>query len=159
MSIQVLRFADESEIDALAGVWFDAWRDAHAQILPQLVPYRTRDSFRERLLADLPNVRVAGPEGRPIGFCWIKDDELYQLFVSAEARGTGTAAHLLADGEGRLASRGVGTAWLACAIGNDRAARFYEKHGWRRAGDVIHQLDTPDGVFSIEVWRYEKTLE
>ena len=65
---------------------------------------------------------------------------------------------MLADGEGRLASRGVGTAWLACAIGNDRAARFYEKHGWRRAGDVIHQLDTPDGVFRIEVWRYEKAL-
>ena len=26
----------------------------------------------------------------------------------------------------RLSKGGVDTAWLACAVGNDRAARFYE---------------------------------
>ena len=30
----------------------------------------------------------------------------------------------MADGEARLADRGVEIAWLACAIGNERAARF-----------------------------------
>jgi GNAT superfamily N-acetyltransferase len=88
----------------------------------------------------------------------IQGDELDQLFVAAEARGTGVAAALLADGEARLAAAGVRTAWLACAIGNDRAARFYEKHGWRRAGTMIHRPETPDGPFPLEVWRYEKEL-
>jgi ribosomal protein S18 acetylase RimI-like enzyme len=88
----------------------------------------------------------------------LKGDELYQLYVSAEARGTGVAAALIADAEARLAAHGVRTAWLACAIGNDRAARFYEKSGWRRAGTVVSELDTPAGIFRLDVWRYEKDL-
>lgn len=48
--------------------------------------------------------------------------------------------------------------WLACAIGNDRAARFYEKNGWRRAGTIINEADTERGPFPLEVWRYEKPL-
>jgi hypothetical protein len=58
----------------------------------------------------------------------------------------------------RLANAGVTTAWLACAIGNDRAARFYEKHGWHRAGTTINFAETSAGVFRLEVWRYEKSI-
>jgi RimJ/RimL family protein N-acetyltransferase len=46
---------------------------------------------------------------------------------------------------------GVQTAWLSCAIGNDRAARFYEKSGWRRAGTFVSRLDTIK--FDLEVWQ------
>ena len=88
----------------------------------------------------------------------LKDAELYQLFVSAEARGTGVAAALLADAEARLAANGVRTAWLACAIGNDRAARFYEKSGWRRVGTMVNEAETSEGTFLLDVWRYEKVL-
>jgi ribosomal protein S18 acetylase RimI-like enzyme len=154
-----VRLAERSELDALARLWYDAWQDAHAEILPaELARYRTLESFRERLEAALLDMRVIGATGAPLGFCVIKDDELYQLFVSAAARGTGVAAALLADGEARLAASGVRTAWLSCAIGNDRAARFYEKQGWRRVGNVINELPTPDGPFPLEVWRYEKDL-
>lgn len=93
-----------------------------------------------------------------MGFCLVRGDELYQLFVAAEARGTGAAAALVADAEARLAVAGVEVAWLACAIGNERAARFYEKCGWRRVGTMINPLDTPDGVLPLEVWRYERRL-
>ena len=88
----------------------------------------------------------------------MQKDELYQLFVAAEARGSGVATALITDAEARLAAAGVETAWLACAIGNERAARFYENRGWRRAGTMINPLDTPDGVLPLEVWRYEKRL-
>jgi RimJ/RimL family protein N-acetyltransferase len=57
-----------------------------------------------------------------------------------------------------LAAAGVGTAWLACAIGNARAARFYEKCGWRRVGTMINHAETSNGTFLLEVWRYEKAL-
>ena len=110
------------------------------------------------LQAALPDVRVVGPSGAPVGLCIVKDDELYQLYVSAESRGSGVAAALIDDAEARLAARGVGTAWLACAIGNERAARFYEKRGWRRARTMAIGLDTPDGEFPLDVWRYEKRL-
>ena len=154
-----VRSADEFEVDLLARLWYDGWQDAHARILPaELARHRTEESFRRRLRAALASVRVAGPSGRPAGLVMIKGDELYQLYVSASARGSGVAAALLADAEARLASAGVATAWLACAIGNARAARFYEKNEWRRVGNMINQLDTPAGMFPLEVWRYEKDL-
>ena len=154
-----IRDALEREIDELTRIWYDGWQDGHRAVVPpDLTRVRTFDSFRDRLRAAIENVRVAGPPGSPIGFCMIKDDELYQLFVSREARGTGVAAALLADGEARLAAAGVTTAWLACAIGNDRAARFYEKSGWRRMGTITSRLHTIEGTFLLDVWRYEKTL-
>jgi GNAT superfamily N-acetyltransferase len=154
-----VRNAEAKEISRLAGIWYDDWRDAHARILPpELSRLRTLESFRERLEAALADVRVAGASGEPIGFCIVKGDELYQLFVAESARGSGIAAALVGDAEARLAENGVETAWLACAIGNDRAARFYEKHGWRRAGNMINHLETSEGEFQLEVWRYEKPL-
>ena len=154
-----VRTAVESEIDLLAEIWYRGWQDAHERIMPAaLARLRTRESFRERLAAALPDVRVAGPDGAPVGFCMVKGEELYQLYVAAEARGTGVAAVLVADAERRFAKRGVEVAWLACAVGNDRAARFYEKCGWRRVGIVSYQPDAAGDVPSLQVWRYEKSL-
>jgi ribosomal protein S18 acetylase RimI-like enzyme len=153
-----VRPAQAAEIDHLAKVWYDGWQDAHARILPaELTRIRTLESFRDRLQAALPDVRVVGPFPTPVGFCIVKGDELYQLYVSAEARGSGVAAALMADAEARFAEKGVELAWLACAVGNDRAARFYEKRGWRRSGTVIYQPDAADGM-PLEVWRYEKRM-
>ena len=154
-----VRAAVPAEIPQLARVWYDAWRDAHAALLPEgLVRVRTLESFRDRLSANLEPVRVVGPVGSPLGLCAIRDDELYQLFVSQAARGTGAAQALLADGEDRLRAGSVATAWLSCAIGNERAARFYEKCGWRRVGTMVAELETTAGPFPLESWRYEKEL-
>jgi ribosomal protein S18 acetylase RimI-like enzyme len=154
-----VRSAEQSEIGALTRLWYDGWQDAHANILPaELARLRTRESFEKRLETALADVRAIGPVGEPLGFCMLKGDELYQLYVSAQARGTGVAKMLVADAEARLSKNGVRTAWLACAIGNERAARFYEKCGWRRAGAVVIQLETSNGPFPLEVWRYEKLL-
>lgn len=155
-----VRAAEEREIDHLAKIWYDGWHEAHAHLVPaELTRIRTLDSFRERLAAALPHVRVAGPPGEPAGFYMVQDSELYQLYVSSLSRGSGVAAALVADAEARLAEHGVGTAWLACAIGNHRAARFYEKCGWRRVRDMINPLETPTGTLPLKVWRYEKSLE
>jgi GNAT superfamily N-acetyltransferase len=154
-----VRSARKTEVDHLARVWHDAWHEAHARIVPAaLTRVRTFANFRKRLEAALPAVRVVGPPGTPLGFHIVQGSELYQLFVAAEARGTGVARALIADAEAMLAGKGVRTAWLACAQGNERAARFYEKCGWRRVGTVINHLRTEEGPFDLEVWRYEKAL-
>jgi ribosomal protein S18 acetylase RimI-like enzyme len=154
-----VRPADAAEIDGLARLWHDVWHETHAPLQPaELIRLRTLESFRERLQAVFPDIRVAGPPGTPIGFCAIRGAELYQLFVSSAARGAGVAAALIADAEARLAQRGVATAWLVCAIGNHRAARFYEKSGWRLTGTIVNPAETSLGPFPLQEWRYEKRL-
>jgi GNAT superfamily N-acetyltransferase len=150
MTIAV-RPAREEDLDGLARVWHEGWHESHAHLVPAaLTRLRTFDNFRDRLRAALRDVRVAGEPGAPVGFSVVKGDELYQLFVAAAARGTGVAAALIADAEARLAANGIAT--------NERAARFYEKSGWRRAGTMLNRLETSAGTFPLEVWRYEKCL-
>ena len=154
-----VRNAEAAEIGWLARLWREGWVDAHLEIVPnELARARTLESFRERLAKLIASVRVVGPSGAPLGFHIVKDNELYQLYVDAEARGAGVAAALVADAEQQIAAAGFTTAWLACAIGNARAARFYEKCGWRRAGNMINVLEIPTGEFRLEVWRYEKPV-
>jgi ribosomal protein S18 acetylase RimI-like enzyme len=149
-----------TEIDRLASIWYEGWQDAHARILPQeLARHRTLASFRARLQSAFASVRVAGSPGASCGFCMTHGDEVDQLYVSADARGSGVAAALLADAERRIAALGGRVAWLACAIGNERAARFYQRNGWRRIGNMVSRLPTPEGEFPLEVWRYEKELD
>jgi ribosomal protein S18 acetylase RimI-like enzyme len=156
----LVRAAETGEVDRLAQMWYDGWCDAHLKIVPAaLARVRTLESFRDRMRAAIKDVRVVGPSGAPLGFYLLKDDELYQLYVSAQARGSGVAAALIADAEVTLAERGVQTAWLGCAIGNERAARFYEKCGWHRARTIVSNLETTEGIFRLEVWRYEKKLK
>jgi GNAT superfamily N-acetyltransferase len=155
-----VRSADPAEVDHLARIWYDGWQDGHDGLLPpELARRRTLDSFRERLRASLPELRVIGaPWPLPaVGFSLVRGDELCQLYVSSESRGTGAAAILIADAESRMRETGVETAWLACAVGNHRAARFYEKHGWRPTGLMTHEPDDSGGI-TFEVWRYEKRL-
>jgi siroheme synthase len=48
-----VRNAEATELDRLARVWFDAWRDAHEHLVPaELARVRTLESFRERLEAN-----------------------------------------------------------------------------------------------------------
>ena len=73
-----VRAAESREVDRLARIWYDGWHEAHARLVPaQLTRLRTLESFRERLLIALPTVTVVGPPAEPLGFCMMKEDELY----------------------------------------------------------------------------------
>jgi GNAT superfamily N-acetyltransferase len=160
METMQVRTADRQEFDALATLWYESWQDAHAEILPaELARMRTHESLRNRLEEVWTYLRVFGDVGKPLGLSITQGDELNQLYVSREARGQGVAQKLIAEVEERLADSGITTAWLACAIGNARAARFYEKSGWHLARTFTNELDLPSGKFSLDVWRYEKELQ
>lgn len=154
-----VRKATADDVDSLTKIWFDGWRDAHLAIVPaELAEVRTFENFRRRLADGIAEVRVLGDLGKPLGFTLTKNDELDQLYVLAEARGTGVAQKLIKEVEDRLATRGITTAWLGCAIGNNRAARFYEKSGWHLARNYFSEIPVAGGILKLEVWRYEKDL-
>lgn len=151
-----------ADIPSLARLWHQGWRDGHmgaASVSDGLVRARRLESFMARLeAAPAGEVQVTGPEGQPSGFFWLKGDSVDQFYVDPALRGQGLATPLMASAEARLAASGVDIAWLSCVVGNDRAARFYDKAGWHRAATHPVHLQTADGPFDIVVWRYEKRL-
>ncbi len=154
-----LEVPTEAQADQVCAIWDAGWHEAHAEIVPSaLRDLRTTESFLDRTRENLASTRVAVEGATVLGLCMIKEDELYQMYVSHRARGSGVARALIQDAEKRIGLIGYNTAWLACAIGNERARRFYERSGWSNTGQHLVDLDTSDGAFSLEVWRFEKKL-
>lgn len=155
----ILGSATNRQLEQICAVWEAGWHEAHDKIVPpSLCALRTTDSFRERTLENLRHTRVVIGKSEVLGFCMVKNDELYQMYVSGCARGSGVAKALIDDAESRIRANGHNMAWLACAVGNERAARFYEKSGWTNAGCDVVNLDTSEGAYPMEVWRFEKKL-
>lgn len=143
----------------MTALWLQGWYEAHAAIVPaELTALRTQDSFADRLARDLGATRVGAIDGLLAGFHIIKDAEVYQFYVGENARGTDFAMALMHDAEEALRSQDIKNIWLACSIGNDRAAAFYRKAGWTNVGTETLDLDTSTGTFPLTVWRFEKTL-
>ena len=147
----------EEFLGLTARVWHDGWHEAHASIAPAvLTQLRTLEDFERRLKARAEQVRLAVDGDAVLGFTIVEGNELYQMYVAEAVRGKGVAQQLMADALERMRAGGFQTAWLACAIGNTRAAAFYEKMGWRLVGEETVALETSAGPFHMTVWRLER---
>ncbi|MEW9920865.1 GNAT family N-acetyltransferase [Marimonas sp. MJW-29] len=148
--------AQEADLEAIAALWHAGWHQAHAEVVsPELVGTRTPSEFAARTAAHLAQTNVARIDGAMAGFFMLEGDELYQFYVDAAFQGQGVAAALMAEAEAALAGR---LAWLACSVGNDRAAAFYEKAGWTRGAAEVYPVETASGPQSVTAWRFEKDL-
>jgi GNAT superfamily N-acetyltransferase len=101
-------------------------------------------------------VAVGGDE--VAGFVTVAGDEVEQVFVSAEHRGTGIAGRLMDEAEAQVRASGHRRAWLAVVAGNARARAFYERQGWRDEGPFDYSADGPDGPIAVPCRRYVKSL-
>jgi GNAT superfamily N-acetyltransferase len=153
-----LRPANQADVEAIAQVWYAAWGDGHTGNVPAaLHPYRTLDHFRARVPSRISSTTVATIAGTIVGFVTIHDDELEQIFVAKEARGTGAAVQLIDHAEQQIAQH-YKTAWLAVVEGNDRALSFYQRQGWHDAGPIDYQAEVEGGQLTVPTRRYEKHL-
>jgi GNAT superfamily N-acetyltransferase len=129
--------------------------------LPLLVRYGRGAA---RLEADLAaalargdGLLLAAEGGRPAGLAWFLREgtlgmggylKLMAVLPEAQARGTGAA--LLAAFEAEVAAASA-HAFLLCSDFNAQAQRFYERHGWARAG-ALPALVLPD-VAELVYWK------
>ena len=153
-----MRAATPDDVDAIAAVWHEAWRDGHVGHVPDgLLPERTLDEFRRRVPQRIVTSTVAEDAGGVVGFVTVERDELEQLMVAGRARGTHIAARLLRAGEQQIAEHHP-TAWLSVVAGNARARRFYAREGWHDAGPIDYYAETSQGKMLVPSHRYEKTV-
>lgn len=151
-----IRQAKAADAEAVAAMWHAGWHVAHgAVVAPDLVRLRTPAEFAARTRAHLDQCFVGEVAGEIAGFFMLMEDEVYQFYVGPEHRGSGMAAALMAGAEARLTGR---LAWLACSVGNDRAAAFYAKCGWVHVRTGPYTVETSDGPRVVQEWRFEKQL-
>lgn len=154
-----LRPAVSEDARAVAEIWYHGWRDGHLGNVPDaLLRVRTEESFHERAGERVGDTSVAVVRGTVAGFVMVVEDEVEQVYVSADYRGSGVAATLLTEAERLVEAGGHSLAWLAVAPGNSRARRFYERRGWVDAGGFEYQASGTDGAISVPCQRYVKTL-
>lgn len=154
MSVTVRR-ATADDVDAIASIWHDGWRVAHLGRVPtELEQERLGGSWHDEAAARVTCTWVAETEGRVVGFVTVVDDEIDDIYVAAAVRGAGIATTLLRHGERVVRDAGHPTAWLAVVAGNERARRFYERHGWHDEGRFDHHARTVSGPVVVPAHRY-----
>lgn len=154
-----LRRAVPEDAPAIAAIWHAGWRDGHLGNVPaELTAARQPDSFSTRAAQRLGDTTVAVIDGQVVGFTMVVGDEVEQVYVAADARGSGVADLLMDDAERQVRDAGHTTAWLAVVAGNARARRFYERRGWADAGLFDYAAATDRGPVPVPSHRYVKQL-
>ena len=154
-----VRRATAADAPAVAEIWRTGWHDAHLGNVPdELVAVRTDESFDARAAQRVADTSVAVVGGDVAGFVMVVGDEVEQVYVSRAHRGTGIADVLLDSAERQVAANSHAAAWLAVATGNDRARRFYERHGWVDEGEFAYTAEGPDGPIDVPCHRYTKAV-
>lgn len=154
-----IRSATPDDIETIATVWFAGWADGHAGHVPDaLVQHRQHENFRALVPTRIRNTTVVEvDDAGVVGFATVIDDQVEQIYVKREARGTGASTTLLDHAESIVAKKHQ-VAWLAVVAGNTRARRFYERNGWHDAGPLDYLAETQHGRMPVPTRRYEKRL-
>ncbi|HYU84738.1 MAG TPA: GNAT family N-acetyltransferase [Kribbellaceae bacterium] len=160
MATVQLRPARPEDAPAVATIWYDGWLDGHLGHVPdELTAVRTPESFGPRAAQRAGDTTVAVVGDHVAGFVMVVGDEVEQVYVSRDVRGTGVAGALLAEAERLVAASGHDRAWLAVAVGNARARRFYERQGWTDDGPFDYDATTDSGSIPVPCQRYVKPLK
>ena len=102
-----LRAATAADADAVASIWYSGWGDGHLGHVPEeLVAIRTKESFWERVPSRIGDTTVAVVGDDVAGFVMVVDDEVEQVYVSGDHRGSGVAGTLIAEAERQVKSNG-----------------------------------------------------
>ena len=154
-----LREATQEDVDDVADIWHLGWQDGHlGSVSRELIDARTEASFRSRAAERIGVTTVAIVDGVVAGFVMVVDDEVEQVYVSHDHRGSGVATALLAEAERQIRVAGHDSAWLAVVPGNGRARRFYERSGWSDAGPFDYPASDRGRPIPVHCHRYVKAV-
>lgn len=154
-----IRPATADDATRIAKIWYDGWRDGHLGSVPdELLAVRTEESFDKRAPRRVADTTVAESDGLVTGFVMVVGDEVEQVYVARDQRGTGLAARLITEAERLVRVNGHRRAWLAVVAGNARARRFYERNGWTDEGPFDYAAASDTGPIAVPCQRYVKAV-
>jgi ribosomal protein S18 acetylase RimI-like enzyme len=170
-----LRDATPADAHAIATLLVASWRAAYRGLIPDQVLAGLSVPERERFWSDTLTAReprtsiavataahtvvgfaASGPPLDPVDRADPARGDLYALYLEPASwgRGIGTLVH--AAVLDRIRACGFTSAGLWVLDGNQRAQRFYHRHGWTDTGRT--QVDRgPDGI-ELHERRHHRTL-
>jgi GNAT superfamily N-acetyltransferase len=155
----LVRPARPGDAAAVAEIWHEGWRDGHLEhVSHDVVQLRTRESFDARAAQRIADTSVAIVSDDLAGFVMVVADEVEQVYVARQHRGSAVANVLLAEAERLVRASSHERAWLAVIEGNTRARRFYERNGWRDEGSFNYEAASEAGTIVFPCRRYVKKL-
>ena len=165
-----VRRARVGDAAGIAAVHVASWQQAYRGLMPpELLDSLSVPARTERWTRNLQGAQdgawtlVAELDGEVIGFASIgpsRDEdaggagELWALYLHPRTWGEGHGHVLHSHAVRALAETGAADATLWVLATNERARRFYERHGW--AADGAQKVARLDGVVLAET-RYRRT--
>lgn len=160
-----VRAATVADVRAIAEVRVRTWRVAYAgliddRLLARLDPHGEATARAWRWEEFHPDPRSAeflaeDEDGAAIGWAAVGPSttadlpdhgQLFALYALPEHWSTGVGHALLSAAEESLRQSGFQHALLHVLAGNERAERFYERHGWREDGVVLRDERFTEGL-------------
>lgn len=147
-----IRTAAIDDAHGVAIVHVTSWQTAYRGLMPNdvldgLSVEQREDGWRQ-IITDpdaIGRTIVADRDGEIVGWASFgpgrdegasEQGELWGLYAHPNAFSTGVGHALISAVEIALREDGFTSAYLWVLDGNDRAARFYERHGWTEDGNV-----------------------
>ncbi len=153
------RRAIANDVPGVAALYHSVWHETQAAFVPaEEIARRNMAFFEDRMTRLLQTTLVVERSGSIVGFSSWSGELLGQIFVAAPYRGSVLAADLMVATERVMSGDGVAVAELHCFVGNHRARRFYERMGWRHAGEMAEKVAGPGGEVEISFWCMRKPL-
>ena len=150
ISVTTADGADAGELATVAAATFPlacADRVAPQDIAAFIAAHLSEERFAEYLAAADRVILTATVDGRIVGYAMLircsghqSAVELSKMYVLPGHHGTGAAAALMQSGIDWAARTGAESLWLGVNQHNDRAQRFYRKHGFDITGDRTFRL-------------------
>jgi len=154
-----IRATAETDLAAVAEIYWSAWHETHAPFIPAAVAeFRDRQFFAKRACGFGARLIVADLDGVVMGFTVWDEASLQQLWLRRDARGLGIGDKLANAAEGQIAAAGTTRAHLTCMAANEPARRFYERRDWHVVDRFDKPLETAQGHAAVPCLRMEKEL-
>jgi N-acetylglutamate synthase-like GNAT family acetyltransferase len=153
-----VRLAEDSDLEEILSVQERSSKSGLAHIHGLAHPLQTeaiRSRWRSAYSSPRNTFIVHERQGQLTGVCMISGPWIHAMQVVPEAWGTGVGATLHEDALIRLRATGEREGLLRCLAENERAHRFWRKHGWEPIpGGVSPHQDPPHA----EVWVWWRPL-
>ena len=155
----MIRRALADDVPAIAALYHRAWHETQARFMPaKECSLRDLAFFANRMSALVTTTFVAQQEGEIIGFAAWKGRLLGQIFVARSHRGSHVGKRLLEAAENAMSREGTRQAELRCVVGNEQARCFYERAGWRHAGEFNEPIADERGTKDVPFWLMTKAI-